>query len=270
MTAGDPVARLLQAALDEVLPVWRRGVQWMRDKDAEPGLEETRDDRGRPVENPRGVDLVTEGDILVDRIVREGLARLFPGVPLVSEERDPPSGIADAPADCFVLDPIDGTSNFATGLDLWAISLARVRDGVPQEAWLLEGPSRILDHGVRGGIATRAGVPMRVTTDPPHVGLLSVALSPAIVPLLLEANRFLSVRCLGSHATSLAWVSAGLLGVHVGRGHPWDVAAGYLFLECAGGRVLTLDGAERGLWCSTPAIAGAPQHVDLCLSILGA
>ena len=268
VTSPDPVADLVRSALESVLPVWHRGVGWMRDKDALPGQEESVDVDGRPVANPRGLDLVTEGDLLVDGIVREGLERLFPGVPLVSEERDPRRDGVPVPPDCFVLDPIDGTSNFAAGLDLWAISLARVRDGVPQEAWLLEGPSRVLDHAVRGGQATRDGVPMAVTDAPAHVGLLSLALSPTVVPLLLASNRFLGVRCLGSHATSLAWAAAGRLGVHVGQGHPWDVAAGYLFLECAGGRVVGLDGGERPFWSRDQAIAGAPQFVDLCLEIL--
>ncbi len=263
-TVTDPIADLLREALAAVLPVWRRGVGWMRDKDAGAGSQGA---DGRPGVNPHGVDLVTEGDLLVDGIVREGLERLFPGVALVSEERDPRAAGGAPPADCFVLDPIDGTSNFAAGLDLWAISLARVRDGVPVEGWLLE-PSGTLTRARPGEEATRGGVPLRVTDAPPHVGLLSVALSPKIVPLLLASNRFLGVRCLGSHATSLAWASAGLLGVHVGRGHPWDVAAGYLFLERAGGRVTRLDGTQRPFWSRDHAIAGAPRYVELCLEIL--
>ncbi len=259
----DPVADLLVHALDAVLPVWSRGAGWVRDKKAsQPSAD------GQPASNPRGVDLVTVGDLLVDGIVREGLARLFPGVALVSEERDPRVDGTPAPTDSFVLDPIDGTSNFSAGLDLWAISLARVRDGVPQEAWLLEGPSRIMNRARRGEGATRNGVPMEVTTVPPHLGLLSVALSPKIVPLLLASNQFLGVRCLGSHATSLGWAAAGLLGVHVGSGHPWDVAAGYALLEGAGGKVTTLDGGARPFWSREIAIAGAPRFVDLCVKIL--
>ncbi len=261
----DPVADLLHEALTAVLPVWRRGASWMRDKAAPDGG--TGPD-GRPEANPRGVDLVTEGDLLVDGIVREGLQRLFPGVELVSEERDPRIDGRAPPSDCFVLDPIDGTSNFAAGLDLWAITLARVQDGIPLEGWLLEGPSQVMTKARPGEGATRAGSPLRVTDAAPHMGLLSVALSPKIVPLLLASNRFLGVRCLGSHATSLAWAAAGLLGVHVGRGHPWDVAAGYLFLERAGGKVTTLDGSARPFWSRDHAIAGAPRFVDLCLEIL--
>ena len=261
----DPVADLVRRAHEAAVPVWRRGVRWMDDKRSVSG---ERDASGRPVANPGGVDLVTEGDLLVDGVIREGLAELFPGVPLVSEESDPREDGSEPPSDCFVLDPIDGTSNFASGLGLWAISLARVQDSVPVEAWLIEGGTGTLSVGRRGGEATRGGRPMRVTEAGPQVGLLSVALAPAVVPLVLASRNFLGVRCLGSHATALTWVADGLLGVHAGRGHPWDVAAGYVFLECAGGRVTTLDGGERPFWSRAQALAGAPHIVELCLEIL--
>ena len=73
---------------------------------------------------------------------------------------------------------------------------------------------------------------------------------------------------LGSHATALALAASGELGVHVGRGHPWDVAAGYLLLEEAGGKIAGLRGEERPLWRTQNAVAGAPQIVDMVLEIL--
>ena len=249
-----PVDRLLRSALSDALPIFDRGVQSWGNK--------------RPEGQPGGVDLVTEADLLVDRLVTDGLDRLHPGVPVVSEEREPAPGAREG--ECFVLDPIDGTHNFAAGMPWWGISLARVRGEELLEAWVLEAPAGTLYHAVRKGAATRDGEPIRVTAQPPRHCLVSVGLSEAVVPLLLRSDAFSGVRVLGSHALSLAWSAAGRFGLHAGRGHPWDVAAGYLILERAGGCVCTFAGERRDLWTRDYALAGAPQAVDTALALLNA
>jgi len=212
------------------------------------------------------VDLVTQADLRADEIVCEGITRLFPGVPIVSEERAPPAG-ADG-GDCFVLDPIDGTHNFAAGLPFWAISLARVSGNTVQEAWLLDGPRGDFYRGKRGQGAFRGSQRLSVTRRAPELCLLSIGLSKAVVPLLLAAHRFCGMRVLGSHALGLAFAAAGDVGIHAGSGHPWDVAAGYLLLEEAGGRVVDFRGGARPIWTNERALAGAPHIVDLALEIL--
>lgn len=212
------------------------------------------------------VDLVTEADLLVDDLVTSGLARLFPGVPVVSEERPLPE--VAGRGDCFVLDPIDGTHNFASGLPFWGISLARVEGAEVQEAWILDGVQRQLYSAQRGGRALRDGRPLAVSDKPPELSLISLGLSRKIVPLLLHADRFCGMRMLGSHSLGLALAASGEVGIHAGSGHPWDVAAGYLLLECAGGKVVDFEGRPRPLWETRYALAGAPRVVDLALEIL--
>ena len=249
---NDPVERLLRGALSDVLPIFERGVQDWGNK--------------RPVGQAGGVDLVTEADLLVDRLVTEGLDALHPGIPVVSEEREPAEGARQG--ECFVLDPIDGTHNFAAGMPWWGISLGRVRGEELLEGWVLEAPGGALYHARRGGVATRDGEPIRVTEREPRHCFLSVGLSQAVVPLLVRSDVFSGTRVLGSHALSLAWSATGRFGLHAGRGHPWDVAAGYLILERAGGRICTFSGGPRRLWARDYALTGAPQAVDAALALL--
>ena len=247
----DPVEKLLRDALAAV------------DGMAGSDLLEISDKGG---DLRHAADLVTEADLRVDEIISEGLHALYGGIDVVSEER--PETRPEERGECFVLDPIDGTHNFVAGVPLWGISLARVVGAQVEEAWFLEGDRRRLYSAKRGRGAFCGGRKLRVTPRGPELTLLSVALSREILPLLMEAHRFSGVRVLGSHATALALAASGELGVHVGRGHPWDVAAGYLLLEEAGGKIAGLRGDERPLWRTQNAVAGAPQIVDMVLEIL--
>lgn len=216
----------------------------------------------------RGVDLVTECDLRVDRLVAEALMERFPGVPVISEERASPVAAA-RPAQAFVLDPIDGTHNFAAGVPWWGISLARVEGGEPVEAWLLEaGTGRLYEADADG--AAVDGERLAVTEREPRWTLASVGLSQAVVPLLLAADRFAGVRAMGCASLGLAWAAEGRFGLHAARNHPWDVAAGYLLVERAGGVVVDFAGASVSIWDHVPTIAGAPQVVEEALRILAA
>ncbi len=238
----------MRAAMQEALELSPDGMDW-------------RDKGGR-----ERVDLVTQGDLLVDARIADVLDRLHPGVPLVSEERPWPEGAGEG--DCFVLDPIDGTHNFASGMPWWGISLARVSGSEVQEAWLLEAPAGRLYHATRTGPVTCEGEPICVTARPARLSLASVGLHTQVVPLLVHSDGFSGVRVLGSHAVSLAWSAAGRFALHAGRGYVWDVAAGYLLIERAGGRICRFDGSERQLWDHDFALAGAPQAVDVALEAL--
>jgi myo-inositol-1(or 4)-monophosphatase len=212
------------------------------------------------------VDLVTEADLRADAMICDELARLFPGVTIVSEERPRPE--AAGTGDCFILDPIDGTHNFAAGLPFWGISLARVSGSEVREAWILDGSRGDLYRAKRGQGAFRAEQRLKVTQRSPEFSLLSIGFSRQVVPLLLKAHRFCGMRVLGSHALGLALAAAGDVGIHAGSGHPWDVAAGYLLIEEAGGKIVDFSGGPRSLWSNERALAGAPHIVDLALEIL--
>ena len=248
---ADPVATLLRDALSEVRSLAGSDTLMLQDKGG--------DDR-------HAVDLVTDADFRVDTLLAEGLSRLFPGVAIVSEERPIPSVAGSG--DCLVLDPIDGTHNFAAGLPFWGISLARVQGDEAVEGWILDGPRRQLYHARRGEGAFCGDRKLQVSTRPAELNLLSIGFSREVVPLLLEAHRFCGMRVLGSHALGLALAASGEVGLHAGSGHPWDVAAGYLLLDEAGGKVVNFEGGPRPLWSRQKALAGAPHIVEEALEIL--
>lgn len=244
---NDDVPALLRRARDAVLRLGSADLD-IRDKGA----------AGSPP------DLVTRADLLVDEIVADGLARITPGAALLSEERQ---WSGEPIADGYVLDPVDGTHNFAAALPLWAISLARIEAGRIHEAWLLEAAGSLWSAR-RGHGCVRDGIAQRVSTSPLDRTILSVGLSEAVLPLLQASHLFAGVRLFGSHTLSLAWAAGGLVAVHAGRGWPWDVAAGQLLVEEAGGRCCRFDGSERPLWRRDHGLYGAPHAVERCLDVL--
>lgn len=253
MTESAIVA-LVRAAGDCALSYWRAGPLDSRSK--------------APADRP--VDLVTEADLAVDRLIAEGLDRLHPGVPVMSEEGEwrPP---AEGPTgDIFIVDPIDGTHNFAQGTHWWTIALARTRGAVVEEGWLYQPTRGTFWHARRGEGTTRDRERVSVSSSDSRNGLVSVSLSREVLPLLMQAHRFAGIRALGSNALCLALVADGSFVLHAGGGHPWDVAAGHLFVEEAGGRVCTLTGEARSPWQKIQSLAGPPATVDLALEIFAA
>ncbi|MGH3815221.1 MAG: inositol monophosphatase family protein [Pseudonocardiaceae bacterium] len=223
---------------------------------------------GRPtVKSDR--DIATEVDYLVEREVRRFLAEATPELGFLGEEEGASDGAAnDLPY--WVLDPIDGTSNFAHGLPLCSVSLGLIRDqvsivGVVDLPFLGERY-----EAIRGGGARLNGIVQQRGPDP--------ALSQAIVAIgdyaigenagernqvrlqltALLAAKVERVRMFGSAAIDLAWVAAGRLDASLMLANkPWDTAAGVLLAREAGAAVCDLDGSPHTVTSSgTIAVAG--------------
>ena len=152
----------------------------------------------------------------------------------------------------WYVDPIDGTSNFASGFDHWCVSIAAARGGALTAGVVYQPTTNTLYHADDAG-ALRNGQPMRVLDAPVEDGMIATEFPSARVPDPEEAARGFtrvvaaarSVRRTGSTALALAEVAAGhfLAAFNVGT-HPWDVAAGALLVERAGGRYLGFDDAS--------------------------
>ena len=151
----------------------------------------------------------------------------------------------------WYVDPIDGTSNFASGFDHWCVSIAAARGGALTAGVVYQPTTNTLYLADAG--ALRNGQPMRVLDAPVEDGMIATEFPSARVPDPEEAARGFtrvvaaarSVRRTGSTALALAEVAAGhfLAAFNVGT-HPWDVAAGALLVERAGGRYLGFDDAS--------------------------
>jgi myo-inositol-1(or 4)-monophosphatase len=199
----------------------------------------------RSKSSPR--DLVTEWDTRCEDLVRARLAVRSADIPIVGEER---GGEAVAGA-AWLLDPIDGTVNFAHGLPLWGISLALVADGAPLLG-VVQAPALGWSFWGRrggGGWWRRGGEEGRLQVS--GVARLDQALLVTGFPYdraTSAANNFAqwehfqrragAVRRLGAASLDLCMVAAGWLdGYWERRLQPWDIAAGVVLVEEAGGRV---------------------------------
>lgn len=199
--------------------------------------------RQRSIRFKGEVDLVTEMDERAEGIIREALIGAFPDHGMLAEESGSLAGGNDAR---WIVDPLDGTTNYAHGLPVFAVSVALERSG-EIVLGVVHDPMRdetFVAEKNQG--ATLNGEALRTTeTDELAHALVATGFpyDRNDVPAALELFGRLSLRArglrrLGAAALDLCYVAAGRLDAYYERGiHAWDVAAGALILEEAGGRV---------------------------------
>ena len=194
-------------------------------------------------------DLVTEYDTKIQAQLFEGLKKILPEAKLIGEE-----GSTDQLSDdgyAFVVDPIDGTTNFVKDYHLSAISIALLK-GTEAVAGVVYNP--YLDeayYAIKGQGAFCNGKKISVSNQPLGNALVLFGSSPYDKHLFKETIEILSeyfynaldIRRSGSAALDLCAVAAGRAEVYFEmQVSPWDFAAGKLLIEEAGGTVTTLDG----------------------------
>jgi myo-inositol-1(or 4)-monophosphatase len=185
---------------------------------------------------------VTETDHAISSAILTELAHEFPEDQGLSEELLDKAPVNVTSRFTWVLDPIDGTNNFAMGLAQCAISLALLEDGQPVYGVIYDVSRKVLMHGGPGfGMwdGERAGsVSMKPLTRDAIVGFHSPHQAHAYeghADLLVGASK---LRALGSSALHLAYVAAGFYdGVVDHNVKLWDIAAGIPMLQAAGGEV---------------------------------
>ena len=199
------------------------------------------------------VDLVTEVDEQAEQVIGEILLGAFPAYGMLAEEGGTLAGEEDAR---WIVDPLDGTTNYAHGLPLFAVSIGLERAG-EVVLGVVHDPTREETYvAERGRGATLNGEPVRVSDTGELIQALIATGFPydrAEMPEALELFGRLSaltrgVRRLGSTALDLCYVAAGRLDGYYERGiWAWDMAAGSLILEEAGGQVTDYRGDELDL-----------------------
>jgi myo-inositol-1(or 4)-monophosphatase len=185
-------------------------------------------------------DWVTETDLAVERLVREAIAERFPGHRIVGEEFGD-SGPEDAEA-TWLVDPVDGTTNYVHGLPLSTFSLCVSDEAGPAAGLVADPYRREVLTAIRGRGALRGGRPVQCSTSTTLMGgiVLTEYSAQKLWTGMAETMESLAaagcvMRILGSNAYSCASVGAGRCAATViGRFNPWDCLAGALISTEAG------------------------------------
>jgi myo-inositol-1(or 4)-monophosphatase len=208
-----------------------------------------------PAQSKGAKDIVTEADFECDRLIRARLREQFPDHSLLTEEE----GTLDQDSDYrWIVDPIDGTVNYAHGIPLWGVSVGLSHRGKMLCGALFLPATDELYTVVAGSGAFRNGAPLRVSavTDPGSVIIYHADFNvgddvPTRARLnadnMLAETRLmegaLRVRCLGSAVIEGAYVASGRIDAYwMTTLKPWDVAVTTLLVTEAGGRVTDLRG----------------------------
>ena len=204
------------------------------------------------------MDYASEVDEQAEKAVIKELRKAYPDAAFLGEE----GGAQGKGNAVFVIDPLDGTSNFLHGFPHWCVSIALVENGEPQHGVIFDPLRNELFTASRGGGAVLNDKKIRVadrkdlggtvvcTGFPPRERARASAQLKCLDSLLVQAE---DVRRTGSAALDLAYVACGRLDAYFEAGvKAWDIAAGVLLVREAGGKVCDFRGAatarmdERG------------------------
>ena len=196
-------------------------------------------------------DYVTVADEASEQRLASGLAKILPGVPVVGEEaveKEPDLvDLIKRPGEsCWVVDPLDGTANFASGKDRFAMIVCLVHDTVAVGGWILDLPTGRMAMALKGEGVTLDGAPVR-RPEPvrPPIGFVGYKVKKEFDRQLPAAKRsslgrVSTLNCAGAEYHEIL---AGRADFNLYRmTKPWDHAAGTLMIAEAGGEAQRFDG----------------------------
>lgn len=200
---------------------------------------------------------VTEADLAADKIIGEGLARIAPGIPSLSEERVTEASLPFS-GSFFLIDPLDGTKEFVAGRNEFTVNLALVSRGQPLLGFVGAPALGLVWRGLVGRGAERLTIegntiksvaPIRTRPHPPAGQPWTVAVSRSHGDKRTEAfiaSRPGAVRAELGSAVKFGHVAEGAVDIYprLGPTSEWDVAAGHAVVTAAGGKVTDGRGAD--------------------------
>ena len=201
-------------------------------------------------------DFVSAADIKAEQVLFEALEKARPGYSFLGEERGLIEGTDKSHR--WIVDPLDGTTNFLHAIPHFAVNIALEREGTIVAAvtynpithdtyWAEKGKGAFLGNEKRLRVAARTRMDEALLgTGVPFIG------RPGHGQFLKELHQMTQcvsgIRRFGAAALDMAWVAAGRLDAFWERGlQPWDVAAGMLLITESGGKVTNLDGGDYKL-----------------------
>jgi myo-inositol-1(or 4)-monophosphatase len=221
-------------------------------------------------------DFVTQADLASQETVRQILAEQFPEIVFLGEESTDFSTAA-LEGTCWVVDPLDGTTNFVHQIPQFAVSVGYIENGIPAAGVIFDPISGECYMARRGGGSFLRGKPIHVS----EVNRLEDAVAAASFAAKvhkdsLEIRQFVNVllncqaaRRTGSAALNMAYVAAGRFDVFWGLStKAWDVAAGIVIVEEAGGVISRTDGLPlQSDLLHIAASASQPLHEEFIAAL---
>ncbi|GAB4173156.1 MAG: inositol-phosphate phosphatase [Wenzhouxiangellaceae bacterium] len=217
---------------------------------------------GIPVERKARGDYVSELDRLCEQLIRTELKRRYPDHAILGEEQ----GLKQGDEHLWIIDPLDGTSNYLHGFPHYAISIALSINGRIEHGVVYDPARDELFAASRGAGATLNSRRIRVSGRTGLGGaILGIAFpfrSRKLMPSYQAMFDSLFEQCedirrAGSAALDLAYVACGRLDAYLELAlKPWDIAAGALLVQEAGGVVMDVTGGDN--WLKSGHILAAP------------
>jgi myo-inositol-1(or 4)-monophosphatase len=224
-------------------------------------------DDPREIAEKRPHDLVTDADRASEALIVARIAEAFPRAAILGEESGAHAGHGD---ERFIVDPLDGTTNYAHRYPLFCVSIAYERAGVVEAGVVFAPVLGELYAARRGGGTTCNGVPVRVSTIAAvSDAMVCTGFNPAAYarngPYFAHlSDRAQAVRRDGSAALDLAFVAAGRYDAFWEWDlAAWDVAAGALLIEEAGGRAGAIDGGPLDLARGSIVASNGVLHAEM-------
>ena len=226
---------------------------------------------GRVFIKPGDANFVTEYDIRIQRFLREELTKLLPEADFIGEEDEEKHG---SEALRWIVDPIDGTTNFMHGLRESCVSAALCEGGETLLGAVYQPYRDEFFFAEKGKGATLNGEAIRISDHAPEGALFTFGTTPydrSTAPLtfgILEAvfPKVADLRRTGTAAQDMAYVAAGRTdGFFEYRLSPWDFAAGKLLVTEAGGVACDLEGKPLDVRRPSAVLCGGKEMTGLLL-----
>jgi myo-inositol-1(or 4)-monophosphatase len=220
-------------------------------------------------------DFVTYVDREAERCIVDAIRSRFPDHAILAEEAatGPAGAAVRAEGWLWVVDPLDGTTNFLHGYPMYGVSIAALLNGVLQLGVVQDSVSGDVWHATRHGGAYRNGAPIHVSSqDRPGRALIGTGfpfkarelLPQYLVQLDCVLRNTAGVRRAGSAALDLCHVATGWFdGFWELSLQPWDIAAGALIVREAGGIITTMDGSDDVVAAGSVLAGNPAMHTAL-------
>lgn len=221
-------------------------------------------------------DLVTDADLAAQALIHSYITQKYPDHAWIGEEDQTTVEPIEGQY-CWLVDPLDGTINYAHRFPNFAVSIALVRNGIPEIGVVYDPCSKELFSAAIGMGAYLNGIPIRPSkTTNMNQAMVAASFPPNVRKNSKEVLQFLevlekcqSVRRLGSAALNLCYVACGRMdGYWSGKVKPWDVAAGAIICQEAMATLTNIQGEEFDVWKSNLLVASSTdlhQELLICL-----